>query len=348
MVILFSMNQPPPHLRATMLALSLSCFIAGASSSSAQTIGNSDGGWAILGTDPIEITYAGKLVTKYNAGGDAGKPYFYPLIGPTGENMTRHWPMEDGHEEEQKDHIHHRGLWYGLGNVNGLDFWHFPLDESKKDHTFGSIRHEGMDGVEMSNDALTFKVKSAWLAYDDPAKRVMSDQRKFHLFYREDGALVIDITLSLIADAGDVLIKDDKEGAWSIRTLPTLRLEGPVAKGSSLNSEGITGKEVWGKRATWVDFSGPDREGRPVGIAILDHPKNLRSPTWWHARHYGLVTANPFGQGNFEKEAGAVAGVGDYMIKNGETLIFQYRTIFHHGDAAAAKIAEAAEAFGKE
>jgi len=343
------MNQLPPFpFRATLLALSLSWIIAGASPVFSQTIGNSDGGWAMQGTDPIEISYGGKLVTTYNAGVDAGKPYFYPLIGPTGENMTRHWPMEDGHDEEEKDHVHHRGLWYGLGNVNGLDFWHSPLDPSKKDHTFGMIQHQGMNGVTMSQDGLTFKVKSAWLAYDDPDKKVMSDAREFRLFFREDGALVIDLTLSLVADAGDVIIKDDKEGAWSIRTLPTLRLEGPVAKGSSVNSEGVTGKDVWGKRATWVDFSGPDRAGRPVGIAILDHPKNLRHPTWWHARHYGLVTANPFGQGNFEKASGAAADSGNYTIKNGETLTFKYRTIFHHGDAAAAKIADAAEAFGKE
>jgi len=31
----------------------------------------------------------------------------------------------------------------------------------------------------------------------------------------------------------------------------------------------------------------------------FDNPKNLRHPTYWHARHYGLLAANPFGLGEF-------------------------------------------------
>jgi hypothetical protein len=75
----------------------------------------------------------------------------------------------------------------------------------------------------------------------------------------------------------------------------------------------------------------------------MDHPSNLRHPTWWHARHYGLFTANPFGQGHFEKDAPDNAG--DYVIENGESLTFRYRTIFHKGSAEGAGIAKAWEEF---
>lgn len=313
---------------------------------SAQTIGNAGGGWSIRGTDPIQIYFGDQHVTSYNGGKEEGKPFFYPVIGPSGENMTRHWPMDDSYEDEERDHIHHRGLWYGLGNVNGLDFWHFAGDESKKGKTFGFIRHMGMKGVQMSSIDIKFQTKSEWLAHDDPEKRIMTDEREFRLFYTAEGALVIDTTIKLIADNGDVLIKDDKEGAWSIRTIPTLRLEGEHAKGDAVNSEGITGKDVWGKRANWVHFHGPDRGGNAVGVAILDHPENFRFPTWWHARHYGLVTANPFGQGNFEKET--EVGAGDHTIKNGESLTFRYRTIFHAGDAESAKIADAYQKWAEQ
>ena len=310
----------------------------------AQDIGHSEGGWVIRGTDPIMIFYGGKHITSYNAGETAGKPYFYPVIGPSGENMTRHWPMKEGFEDEADDHIHHRGMWYGLGKVNGLDFWHFPLDEKKqKGRSFGMIRHQGMNFVQTSRDDIRCKVKSEWKSFDEPEKRIMSDTREFRLFYTKSGALVVDATISLIADAGDVTINDDKEGAWSIRTIPTLRLEGEHAKGQILNSDGVTNKEAWGKRAKWGDYFGVDRAGNEVGIAILDHPSNFRYPTWWHARHYGLFTANPFGQGNFEKDAPENAG--DHVIKNGETLVFRYRTIFHEGNTEEAGIAKAWEEF---
>lgn len=328
---------------------SLIVFILGSGAASdslqAQVNIGARNGWSIKGTDPIAIYHEGEHVTSYHPGVEEGKPFFYPVIGPTGENMTRHWPMKEGFADEQTDHIHHRGMWYGLGNVNGLDFWHFPGDESKKGKTFGSIRHKGMNGVTMSKDDIVFKTKSEWLAYDDPERRILSDEREFRLFYTSDGSLVVDTKIALIADAGDVLIKDDKEGAWSIRTIPTLRLEGEHAKGHIVNSEGVEGKEAWGKRASWVDYFGVDRAGNEVGIAIFDHPSNLRHPTWWHARHYGLFTANPFGQGNFEKEA--EKGAGDYTIKNGETLTFRYRTIFHRGNAETAGVADAYKAYAE-
>src|SRR6056300_1484843 len=133
----------------------------------AQTIGQNGNGWSIIGSDPIQIHYNGKLVTSYNAGREEGKLFFYPVIGPTGENMTRHWPMKEGHEDEATDHIHHRGMWYGLGNVNGYDYWHFAGDDSKKGKTFGVILHKGMNGVQISKDDIKIKTKSEWVTNED-------------------------------------------------------------------------------------------------------------------------------------------------------------------------------------
>jgi len=318
----------------------LSCFLFAAEG---QTIGNTGSGWSIRGSEPIGIYFDGKHVSDYHAGKEEGKPFFYPVMGPTGENMTRHWPMKDGFEDEEQDHIHHRGMWFGLGKVNGLDFWHFYGDDKKKDKTFGKIVHKGMNGVKMDGNSLIFSVKSDWVAQADQKKRICSDDREFTFSYRKDGALVVETKLTLNADAGDVEIKDDKEGAWSIRTIPTLRLEGEPAKGHISNSEGDLDRAAWGKRAAWVNYAGEDRAGNSVGIAILDHPSSFRHPTWWHARHYGLFTANPFGQGNFEKET--EIGAGDHTIKAGESLTFRYLTIFYQGTAEEADVAAAFKEF---
>lgn len=309
----------------------------------AQILGSSGGGWSIRGTDPIEILYDGKQVTNYQSGYDAGKPYFYPIIGPSGENMTRHWPMNEDYADEERDQNHHRGMWYGLGNVNGFDFWRSAGDETQKNRAFGVIVHRGLNGVSIKGRTLTLRTKSDWVQAANREKRVCSDRREFTLFYREDRSLVIDLTLTLLADAGEVIIVDDKEGAWAIRTLPTLRWKGKVAKGHFRNSEGLTDGEVSGKRASWVDVSGPDRAGNAVGIAMLDHPSNPNHPTSWIAGDNGLFAANPFGPGKSESETPETAG--QTTIPNGESLIFRYRTIFHAGDASVAKIAEAFEAF---
>lgn len=127
----------------------------------------------------------------------------------------------------------------------------------------------------------------------------------------------------------------------AIRTCPPLRLKNDKkrgvtgAKGKAVNSAGVRDKAVWGKRAQWVDYSGPVA-GKVVGVAIFDHPDNPRHPTWWHARDYGLIAANPFGVHHFERKG---AGAGDMKIPAGEKRTFRYRFYFHTGDAAAADIA---------
>lgn len=326
------MNHRTPLLSVFIAAV----LVLSSSAAFSQIINASGGGkgWSMTGTNPMELRWGGKLVTTYQTGEEYAKPYFYPLMGPTDENVTRHWPMKDGVEGEAQDHPHHRGMWFGLGSVNGYDFWHEPAS-GKKPKPFGKIIHKGMNGTSMKGDTMMIKVRSEWQGMDDK-KKIMEDRREFAFTKKEDGTLIVDATITLMATDGDVTINDDKEGAWSIRTIPTLRLKGEVAKGTMINSAGQTDKDVWGKRASWVDYSGPAPSGRTIGIAIMDHPTNLRYPTWYHARDYGLFTANPFGQGNFEKET--EKGVGDYTIKNGESLTLKYRTVFHLGDAKAAGI----------
>ena len=125
----------------------------------------------------------------------------------------------------------------------------------------------------------------------------------------------------------------------AMRVHPSLQLTesngSKGAAGHATNSEGLIDKDIWGKRAAWVDDSGPI-DGKTMGIAIFDAPSNLRHPTTWHARDYGLVTANPFGLHDFEN---APEEAGNYTIPKGETLQLAYRFLFHSGTTKDATIA---------
>ena len=59
-----------------------------------------------------------------------------------------------------------------------------------------------------------------------------------------------------------------------------------------MNSAGNRDNDAWGKRADWCDYFS-EHDGKVYGVAIFDHPQNLRHPTWWLARDYGLFGANP-------------------------------------------------------
>jgi hypothetical protein len=290
--------------------------------------------------DRAVVTIDGKLFTEYVFTGHA-KPILYPIIGPHGVPMTRNYPMKEDVDNEAHDHPHHKSLWFTHDKVNGVQFWmEYPGKNSAKQP--GKIIQQ-----KMTIDGNRIVTNNDWTAPD--GKVVCSDRREVS-FGGTSAARQIDFTITLTASHGDVVFGDTKEGTMAIRTNPLLRLQSDekrgnhTAKGQSVNSEGVAGKEMWGKRAKWVDYWAPVDDDHTVGIAIMDHPSNPRHPTWWHARYYGLVAANPFGIHDFEKQP---EGTGDMTIKSGESVTFRYRFLFHAGDVKEADIAGKYAEFAK-
>jgi len=73
----------------------------------------------------IEITIDGKPFTAFNFKKNELKPYLYPVIGPTGDAVTRDYPMKDTEAERNKkptgqDHPHHRSIWTAHGDVRNI------------------------------------------------------------------------------------------------------------------------------------------------------------------------------------------------------------------------------------
>ena len=278
----------------------------------------------------IVVKVDGKLFTKYVYNDEKrAKPILYPVIGPNDIPMTRRYPIEEAGEGEAKDHPHHASLWYTHGEVNGISFWHIAKDT-------GEIIHEKFLKLEGN----VIATRNKWV--DSKGKVVCRDEREL-AFHGEGDDRAIDVTIKILADSGDVTFGDTKEGSMGIRSNPVLRLKGSVAKGKALNSAGDTDKALWGKRAAWVSYWAP-QEKKVVGFSIFDHPTNPRHPTWWHARDYGLVAANPFGIHNFERKP---KGTGDMKVKNGESVTFRYRFLFHANDAKTAGIAKRYEDWAK-
>jgi sugar phosphate isomerase/epimerase len=273
----------------------------------------------------LRVTINGKLFTEYNYR-DVPRPFFYPVIGPTGAPVIRHWPMKDINPDEAKDHVHHRSLWFTHGDVNKHDFW----GEGDKS---GKIVHDKFLKVSSGPQSGEIVSTDKWVARD--GKVVCTDTRT-HKFYNVPDGQMMDFEVAIHASEGEVVLGDTKEGSMAIRLAPTMRLKGKVGKGHIINSEGDTDDNAWGKRARWCDYYGPV-EGQVVGVAIFDHPSNPKYPTWWHVRDYGLFAVNPFGVHDFEKKP---AGTGDIKIPAGESLTFKYRFYFHKGDDKQGKVAE--------
>jgi hypothetical protein len=257
--------------------------------------------------------------------------YYYPLIGPGGVNMTRSWPMNPDAQNEEKDHPHHRSLWFAHGAVNGVDFW----AETPKS---GKIQHAGFVEVVSGKDAGWIKSTNKWVAPD--GKTVCTDERVFRVHNRPGNERLFDFEITIQAPVDrDVLFGDTKEGTMAVRVNEEMRLthgKNKPGKGRIVQSSGVLDAQTWGKRAEWCDYNGPIN-GKTVGIAIFDHPSNPVHPTYWHVRDYGLFAANPFGIHDFEKKP---AGTGNLNIPAGKSVTFKYRFYIHEGDEKQAKVAE--------
>ena len=284
------------------------------------------------GTVRVEI--GGKLFTEY-VFKDVPRPFFYPVLAPDGTEMTRNYPMKKGVAGEVEDHPHHRSLWFTHGNVNGLDFWAEGGDKKGK-IVNESVEHSVKDGVGI------IKSRNKWVAADGAVQ--MNDETTVRIKGTPE-ARILDYEVTLKAPAGKpVVLGDTKEGSMAIRLplwMTPTHAQGKgkkhEGKGTIINDSGQLNDDTWGKKSTWVDYYAP-KDGKVYGVAMFDHPKNPRYPTWWHVRSYALFAANPFGKHDFEKLPDAKAG--DLTIAPGESVTFRWRIYFHMGDEKTAKIAE--------
>ena len=274
-------------------------------------------------SDRLRIEIQGELFSEYYYQ-SVSRPFLYPILGPGGLAMTRNWPMKEV-ENEERDHPHHRSLWFAHGDANGHDFWSEGSKAGKTVHDkFIQVKSDPKQGV--------IKSANKWVALDGTV--VATDERTLRIFNLTQERL-FDFEITIHASHGDLVLGDTKEGTMAIRLAETMRLKGKVGQGHIVNSEGVRDGETWGKRAKWVDYYGPVN-GTIVGVAIFDHPANPRHPTWWHVRDYGLFAANPFGVHDFEKQP---AGTGNLTVQAGQSVTFRYRFYLHAGDEKQADVA---------
>jgi len=228
----------------------------------------------------VDIILGKQVVARY-VYKDTPKPYIYPLLSQLAIPVTRNYPMRTV-AGEPTDHPHHRSFWIGFGDVNGVDFW------SETDKS-GKIVQTSLDFDPIAPGYWSIHTKNNWIGPD--GKNICDDDRKTAFYSCSYGTLIAS-AITLNATKHKIKINDTKEGFFALRLAPSMALKGGT--GHILNSEGDKDAAAWGKRARWIDYTG-EVNGQTCGITIFDSPHNYGYPTYWHARDYGLLAANPFG-----------------------------------------------------
>jgi hypothetical protein len=285
----------------------------------------------------IDVLIGGKLFTTYYFDPRIAKPYFQPLRSAQGTIVTRDFPYGDTvppqHLKDPDLEPHQRPMDFGHGNVDGIDFWgEAAFPKWSDDSVFGrTVFHKllKMGGGPESG------VLRADFDLVGPRGRVIGEETQSYTFRGDPRDRIVDCEFVIFANHGaPVTMGDTKEGTFEIRLAKALN--SPPAH--MVNSKGARGeKEIWGKRADWVDYDGTV-DGEQVGVAIFDSPHSFRHPTYWHARAYGLFAANPFGIREFTNDPNKD---GSWTIKQGHSLVFQYRVFIHHGNYVQARVAQA-------
>lgn len=279
----------------------------------------------------VEVTLDGQPFATYvfNSG---FKPIIWPILGPTGKEMTRAWPLRKDDPTEKTDHVHQKSFWFDHGNVNGIDFWAETSKEQGKQVQTELVKSEG-------GKVGTIITKNDWVGPD--GAKLLSDVRTVR-FGGDKDTRFIDFDVVVTAVGDQVTFGDTKEGSFGVRVNESMKVERKTG-GKIISSEGLEDEKAWGKPAPWVDYYGPI-QNETLGIAILNHPSSFRYPTHWHVRPYGLFAANPWGLHDFTggKEH------SDYTMKKGDSFKLRYRVIFHKGNEKDGKIAEAFANYTKE
>jgi hypothetical protein len=276
-----------------------------------------------------KITIDGKPFAEYVAL-HGHQPIIWPIIGPGGQAMTRQYPMGDALEGEERDHPHHRSLWFNHGIVNGHDFWLEPRRNGEQN----VIAQRDLT-VDFEGKAAKIVTRNDWKSGDE---KICEDLRTIW-FGADVHGRWIDYAIEVTASEGDVTFGDTKEGAFGLRVPGTMSVD--AEKGGRIrNSRGQKDAVAWAKPAEWVDYSGPV-DGKPAGIVVFEMPDSFRHPTRWHVRTYGLFAANPFGQRDFEAD-----NQGPATLKKGEKLRLHYRVLFYDGEMSDGQLASIYKEYG--
>jgi len=230
------------------------------------------------GDGNLQITIGDKQIAEYVFKDQIRRPYFRHLRTLSGIQVTRNCPPIKGQDHD--DHATmHTGLWLAFGDLGGTDFW----------RNAGRVKHVGFVGQPKGGAGRgSFTVRNSYEA-------ICTEECEITVSVRTDGYLLT--WDSTFRSDQDFSFGDQEEMGLGVRVATPIAV---VNGGRITDSEGRRNEpQVWGKQADWCDYGGTTA-GQRLGVVLMPHPQNFRR-SWFHARDYGLLVANPFGQNAFTK-----------------------------------------------
>lgn len=188
------------------------------------------------------------------------KPYVKELYTPNGVNVLRDAPA---------DHLHHHGLMFAV-TVDGVNFWEEQTNPGTQKHV--SIKRE-----KVGDDGLVETLE--WLG-PEKGSILLSETRRIAAYVMDDRPFRL-ITWQSALHGLDGKPAPTYSGA-KYHGLGMRFVESMDKGGTFFNAAGATGVDGTNdKRANWCAYAA-HADGKPVTVAMFDHPTNERHPATWY------------------------------------------------------------------
>jgi hypothetical protein len=264
----------------------------------------------------VSVQVDGAERLRWHFGPSYPRPFFYPLLGPSGSPLTRM-----GHPGAP-DHDHHRSIWFAHAKVLGIDFW--------SDRTAARIRQKGWLQYQDGDAEAALAVLLGWYDGHDP-RELLEQEVVAGVRPGPHGETLLEIQATFRPTAETLEFGQTNFGFLAVRVAKNLSAH--FGAGRITNSEGATGEPaVFGKPARWVDYSGPVPKGGWEGITYFDHPANPGHPVAWHVREDGWMGA-------------AVCLTGPRTTTRKQPLLLRYLLHVHQGAVAPDRAEHVAKEF---
>ena len=237
------------------------------------------------------------------------RPYLHPVKDPTGTITLT--------QDKPPDHLWQHGIFTGLRQVNGIDFW------TEKQ---GKQRFVRLLDIEQEPDRVVWRALVDWVGPDE--QKVIEEEQTITV-YRIDStsAYTMDFDWVLRAPVKTARVSRYDYGGLSVRVEYD-------PQHSHLNANGQKEGATANQRAAWTTVSRPF--GRQIlGITLFDHPSNYGFPSAWRVDGQGLISPSP-------------SILGDWTIEPQQERVFHYRFLVHAGPGDAQELAAEQKKFAEQ
>jgi len=261
----------------------------------------------------IALTNNSKTVWQFNYGKETSKPYFHPVSLVDGTVIT---------EDRPDDHPWHHGLWFSWKFINGVNFWEENWETGKSngktDWSNVKVFTQRDNSAKITMD-LTYNHKGQKPILSEKRTMVISPPDKDGIYYIDWKSKFTACSKTDVLLDRTPLVGEPGGKSYGGYAGLSVRLNGEGEKWAAATAEGpVKCDETFRGKSKSMDFSGVF-DGKPAGIAILDHPGNLNAPSPWYA-----IASNPM-----KYFSPAVICYKPHTLPAGKTFTLNYRVVIH-------------------